>query len=209
LTPEQIARKIEHVTGFTYRDDLSPTGRDMFRSFQEFRLMFGGTDWDATPQRYREPNVMAVRIAMRTANQMACLAVPQDFSIVDRAARRLFPNVDVGTTPDAGGEGAIRAEIRRLHHFLLNEELPDGHPELQATYELWTSARNVGLAQMNDRDGSTRIPSDCRATGTFSEESIPYPTDSRTVVDEDPEHTVRSWMAVVSYLVSDARFFLQ
>jgi hypothetical protein len=38
---------------------------------------------------------------------------------------------------------------------------------------------------------------------------VPYPTETRVIVDEDPQHTVRSWMAVIAYLVSDARFFLQ
>jgi hypothetical protein len=209
LTPEQLARKIEHVTGLTYRSGLTPNGRDMFRSFQEFRLMFGGTDWDATPQRYREPNVMAVRIAMRTGNELACLAVPRDFSIKAAAERRLFRNVESGTTPESGGEAAIKAQIRRLHRFLLGEDLPDGHPELEATYQLWTSTRSAGLAAISSRSIQTSLPTRCRATGSFEATAVPYPTETHVVVDQDPQHTVRSWMAVIAYLVSDARFFLQ
>jgi hypothetical protein len=209
LTPEQIARKLEHVTGLTYRSGLSPTGRDMFRSFQEFRLMFGGTDWDATPQRYREPSVIAVRIAMRMGNEVACHAVPQDFSLKDPSARRLFRNVSATTTPDAGGEVAIRAELKRLHRFLLNEDLPEGDPELEASYQLWTRTRAAGLAAIAAGDASTRLPSRCRALGSFAEQTVAYPTDTHDVVDEDPGHVVRSWMALVAYLMSDARFFLQ
>jgi hypothetical protein len=209
LTPEQIARKLEHVTGLTYRSGLTPAGRDMFRSFQEFRLMFGGTDWDATPQRYREPSVIAVRIAMRMGNEVACLAVPQDFAVKDTAARRLFRNVSATTTPESGGEAAIRAEIRRLHRFLLNEDLAEGHPELEASYRLWTQTRAAGTAAIDANDASTRLPTRCRALGSFVEPSVPYPSDTHDALEEDPEHVVRSWMAVVAYLLSDARFFLQ
>jgi hypothetical protein len=206
LTPEQLARKIEAVTGLTYTSGLTPTGRDMFRSFREYRLMIGGTDWDTTPQRYREPNPIAVRIAMRTANEMACLAVPQDFSIKDPAARKLFKNVTPATLPDAGGDALIKREISRLHRLLLNEELPDGHVEIEETYRLWTSTRSAGLAV---RPASTRLPSRCRAAASFTEPRVPYPDATHDLIDEDATHTVRAWMAVVAYLMSDARFFLQ
>jgi hypothetical protein len=29
------------------------------------------------------------------------------------------------------------------------------------------------------------------------------------VVDSDPDGSVRAWMAVIAYLISDGRFFLQ
>jgi hypothetical protein len=205
LTPEQLARKLENVAGLSYTSGLTPTGRDMFRSFREFRLMFGGTDWDTTPQRYREPNPMAVRIAMRTGNEMACLAVPQDFSIKDPAARRLFKNVTPATLPEGGGDVLIKKEIRRLHRLLLNEDFPDGHAELEETYRLWTASRTASLAVK----GATRVPSRCRAAASFSEPRVPYPDATHDLVDEDLNHTVRAWMAVVAYLMSDARFFLQ
>ena len=206
LTPEQMARKIESVTGLTYRSGLQPDGRDMFRSFREFRLMFGGTDWDATPQRYRDPNAMSVRIAMRAANQVACLAVPQDFAIIDPAARRLFPNVDLTTTPDGAGEAQIRTEIRRLHRLLLGEELEDGHPELEATYQLFVQAREAlqGGSSQGGRGGMS-----CDATTAFTVDETPYPSATHRVVDSDPNVTVRPWIAVVAYLMSDGRFFLQ
>jgi hypothetical protein len=203
LTPEMMARKIESVTGLTYRSGLQPDGRDMFRSFREFRLMFGGTDWNATPQRYRDANAMSVRIAMRAGNQVACLAVPQDFAIIDPAARRLFRNVDLDTTPDGGGEAPIRQEIRRLHRLLLGEDLEDGHPELEATYQVFVQSR----AALQSAGGRTRMS--CDATTSFTAEQTPYPTATHRVVDSDPNNTLRPWIAVVAYLMSDGRFFLQ
>jgi hypothetical protein len=198
LTPEQMARKIESATGHTYRRQRSPEGRDLFRSFQDYRLMFGGTDWDATPERYREPNAMSVRIALRMGNEMACVAVPQDLAIKDKASRKLFPNVDVATTA-ASGEAAIRTEIRRLHRLLLNEDLPEGDAELQATYQLWLAAYRA--AEGDDSRGR------CDATESFAPEATPYPTDTHDLVEDGP--AVRAWVAVLAYLFADGRFFLQ
>jgi hypothetical protein len=202
LTPEQIARKIESVTGLSYRQNREASGRDLFRSFRDYRLMFGGTDWDATPERYREPNAMAVRIALRMSNEMACLSVAQDLAINDPLARRLFRNVTPATTPEAGGEAAIRAEIRRLHRLLLNERLPDGDPELEATYNLWVASRAALAAE-------GRSSFRCGATESYSVEPTPFPDATHSAIDSDPDNTIRAWIAVISYLLADGRFFLQ
>jgi hypothetical protein len=212
LTPEQLARKIESVSGIGYRSGMVATGRDMLRSFRDYRLMFGGTDWDTTPQRYREPNAMSVRIAMRMGNEVACAAVPQDFSRIDPAKRKLFRNVDLTTTPEGGGEALIRSEIKRLHQLLLNEELSDSSPELEATYQLWVQSHEALRAATSSTrggggSGTRRVA--CRALASFSAEQTPYPTDTNRVVDQDTNNTLRPWIAVVSYLLADGRFFLQ
>jgi hypothetical protein len=207
LTPEQLARKIESVTGVTYRSGRSPGGRDLFRSFRDYRLMFGGTDWDATPERYREPNAMAVRIALRMSNELACVAVPQDLSFKDVAARRLLPGVSVTTTPEAGGEGAIRAAIQRLHRLLLNETLAENDPEIEATYNLWRASYQAlsGTSGGRPRGGGGGVR--CNAAASFTTDAAAYPNDAHTAVDDVP--SVRAWVAVLSYLFADGRFFLQ
>ena len=206
LTPEQLSRKIISVTGLTYRNGLVANGRDMFLGFQDYRLMFGGTDWDATADRYREPNAMAVRIALRMGNEMACLAVPQDLSIKDAASRKLFRSVNTTTTPEAGGEAAIRTEIHRLHRLLLNEDLPAGSPELEATFNLWKNSR---AALLGVKNGSTKVPTRCIAKAAFEPMGAAYPNATHDLVQDDPNATVRSWMAVVAYLLADGKFFLQ
>ncbi len=200
LTPEQLARKLESTTGFTYRRRLQPDGRDMFRSFREYRMMFGGTDWDSTPARYREPNAMAIRVAARMGNEMACLAVPQDFAVADPTARRLFRDVNWDYAPDAGQEAEIRTQIRRLHRLIVGEVAQDD-PELDATYQLWTQVRD---AVASDRSWGRN----CDADASYTPEETPYPTATHNAIDAD-EPNVRAWMAVVAYLLSDGRFFLQ
>jgi hypothetical protein len=208
LTPEQLHRKIASATGISYKSDPSATGRDMLLSFRDYRLMFGGTDWDSTADRYREPNAMATRIAMRMGNEMACVAVPQDFAIKDAAARKLFPNVTPATTPEAGGEAAIRAEIRRLHRLMLNEDLAEGSAEIDATYELWSQSHQALLAAGKTAT-AIRLPTRCRAITAYTPGGAAYPDATHDAIQDDPNASVRAWMAVVAYLLSDGRFFLQ
>lgn len=215
LTPEQLARKVERVSGLTFRTGMQATGRDALRSFRDYRLMFGGTDWDTTPARYREPNAMSVRIAMRMGNELACVAVPQDFAIIDPSQRRLFRNVDLTTTPESGGEALLRAEVRRLHRLVLGEDVSEADPEVEATYQLWLKAHDALRAgntstSMRARTGmAARANNRCRASASFDAAQTPYPTATHRVVDQDPDATLRPWIAVLSYLLSDGRFFLQ
>jgi hypothetical protein len=214
LTPEQLARKVEQTSGITFRSGMMPTGRDMLRSFRDYRLMFGGTDWDTTPQRYREPNAMAVRIAMRMANELACASVPQDFSIIDPTQRKMFRASDLTTTPESGGEPQIRQDIRRLHQLVLGEDLAEGDPELEATYQLWRQSHDAlktttGSTGSNRGGAATARQTKCRAVTSFSADMAAYPNDTHRVVDTDPNATVRPWIAVLAYLFSDGRFFLQ
>jgi hypothetical protein len=172
--------------------------------------MFGGTDWDATPERYREPNAMSVRIALRMGNEVSCIATAQDLSLKNPAARRLFPNVGVTTTPETGGEPAIRAEVRRLHRLLLNEDLPDGHAELEATYQLWVASRTAARGTTTGGRGQGGGGGfRCGATASFTPAQTPYPDDAHDAIPTDTDGTVRAWMSVLSYLLADGRFFLQ
>lgn len=211
ITPEQMARKIESITGMTYRSGLQPDGRDMFRSFRNYRFTFGGTDWDSVPSRYREPNAMATRIAMRTGNEVACLAVPQDFARIDREQRKLFRHVDIDTVPSSGGAELIRTDVRRLHRLILGEDLPMDHPEIDATYQLWVAAHEtlIDEGEQSQRRRNTGLPFRCQAEESFALAPIPYPSDGYREVTEDPNYTIRPWMAVIAYLLADPRFFLQ
>jgi len=212
LTPEQLARKVEQVSGITFRTGMQASGRDALRSFRDYRLMFGGTDWDTTPARYREPNAMSVRIAMRMGNELACIAVPQDFAIIDPAQRRLFRGVELNTTPESGGEAKIRSEIRRLHRLVLGEDVTESDPEVDAAYQVWVKAHDALRATSTTRPRNGAAPrtnNRCRAVASYDAAATAYPTATHRVVDQDPDATVRPWIAVVAYLLSDGRFFLQ
>jgi hypothetical protein len=155
---------------------------------------------------------MSVRIALRMGNEMACLAVPQDLAIIDPAGRRLLQNSSHTATPESGGEAAIRADIRRLHRLLLNEHLPDGDAELEATYQLWLASHQAaetdsGGSGTTGRGNFGRSNVSCAATESYTPERTAYPTTTHQIIEETP--VVTAWVAVLSYLLADGRFFLQ
>ncbi|MDD9936383.1 MAG: hypothetical protein OXT09_22415, partial [Myxococcales bacterium] len=102
--------------------------------------------------------------------------------------------------PDAGQEAEIRTQIRRLHRLIVGEVAADD-PELDAIYQLWTQVRD---AVASDRSWARN----CDADASYTPEETPYPTATHNAIDAD-EPNVRAWMAVVAYLLSDGRFFLQ
>jgi hypothetical protein len=53
------------------------------------------------------------------------------------------------------------------------------------------------------------LPTRCRAIAAYAPGGAAYPDATHDAVQDDPNGTVRAWMAVVAYLFSDGRFFLQ
>ena len=95
----------------------------------------------------------------------------------------LFPVASVSDDPDtAAGADRIRRNIQFLHRHLLGEDLSRDDPEIEHTLELFLDARAAG---------ETNIPSTSRGGGNAM----------------DLNGTVIPWMAVVTYLLSDYRFF--
>ena len=112
---------------------------------------------------------------------------PQDF-IKPTTERLLFPDVEVADTP-ASNPAAIRANIVHLYFQLLGEKLEDSDPEVERAYALFNDVYNDG----NNNDYGGRLPGSCRTDG----------------LEDDPDYTMRSWMAVVSYMLSDFRYIYE
>jgi len=208
LTPEELSRKILAVMGYGWRHRNNQD--DFFRS--TFRLLYGGIDSDGTVHRLREPNGLTVNIADRMAYDMACRFGPRDFAL--RAdARRLFPYVEPSFVPQTP-EGfpvpdaveAIRMNIQHLHERVLGESLELDDPEIDATYELffdlWIEGRDAVAAEEISND----LPSSCRAESDFwTGES--FPSDRR--IRRDQNYTIRAWLGVLAYMLSDYRFIYE
>ena len=156
----------------------------------------------AIAKRFRDPSPVLARIVERMANEMSCIAVAQDFSLTDPAQRRLFRSVEITDDDPA----VIRAEIARLHRFLLEEEASD--EELDASLAVFTDSLAAGRALVA-AGGDDEVPNDCDATASFDAAATPYPTAGHVVVQGDPDYIIRAWMVTVSYLLSDPRFFTE
>lgn len=208
LPPEQLHRKILAVTGFpwSYHWDHD---RGWLLEEHAFLIFYGGIDSDSVTERITEPNGLMTSIARRMANEVSCLAVPQDFALSPEE-RRLFPLVERTFEPEdengfavAGSVEAIKKNIQHLHARVLGESLPLEDPEIERTYALFEETWREGKTLLSGDQIDHHLHWACAAYEDFwTGEELP---EERRVAEDD-RYTIRAWMAVLSYLLSDYAF---
>jgi hypothetical protein len=221
LTPEQLNRKINDVLGYPYKANGANSGTTLLLNTSRYQLLLGGIDSDVTTVRFREPYPIMSNIARRMANELACLVVPQDFSIRDRNSRRLFRHVEITTVPEDENGAAlnlaqtnIREDLKALHLALLGESVDDGNPALEESFDLFTEVWRDGKARVDAETEPDNLRYRCRALKDFysgvdhDAEETDGP-NARIVINHDPQYAVRAWMAVTAYLLSDYLFLFE
>jgi hypothetical protein len=224
VIPEQLHRKILAVTGYPYGNQLVINLENGNNPFGEYFILYGGVDSKDVTSRTRDPNGVMANIADRMANQMACLSVPRDFTLAQNE-RKYFPFVDPTFAPkDANGfevvpaVAAIKQNIQYLHKYILGEDLALDSPELDRTYRLFVDLWDDGQKGMALADGepgkySKELPWECQVTKDywqerqFGDEAPDLPAEQQ--MHEDADYTVRAWMGVVTYMLSDAKFLYE
>ncbi len=204
LTPEALNRRIVASTGYPWRDG-GVGGQDHLLDTTTYGLFYGGIDSDGVVERVTEPNGLMINLSTRMANEVACLAVPQDLAKAP-GERKLFPMVEAGTEPVGADESSVRDNIAYLAARLWGTYPTDD--EIEPLFALYRSVWEDG------RDGvesglpgyALMLPQRCRALAEYWS-GDPLPDDS--VIDQDPTYTVRSWMAVLVYMMSDYRFLVE
>jgi hypothetical protein len=205
LTPEQLNRKIEAVTGYPWRGQ--PDQQDLLLDGNWYRIFYGGIDSDSIVTRISEPNGIMSNIALRMANEMSCVSTARDFA-KDPSDRLLFPYVETSFVPqDENGfavpavNDAIRANIQHLYDHVLGEHYDIGDPEINEAYNLffqiWEDGKKGLAAGEYSPDSPCRVDADWW-TGN------PLPEEKR--INQDNDYTLRAWMGVLSYMLSDYRF---
>lgn len=182
LTPEQLNRKIIATTGRAW----VVNNRNVLLDRREFNLLYGGIDSFSITKRMDALNSVASSIARRMSNEVSCLTTANDFGRPVEE-RLMFPHVELTDTPDSNAS-AIRANIKHLYWQLLGEKVDDNDPELDRAYQLFAAVWQDG-----QENSYGDLPGMCRANG----------------VDSDDNYTVRSWMAVVSYMLSSYDFLYE
>lgn len=198
--PELLDRKIKAVTGLGWNRGWD--ARPYLAT--EYEILYGGIDSDTTVQRLDAPNGVMMSVATRMANEVACGVTAFDLGR-DADDRTLFPHVEIETTPDRDPT-AIRENIRYLHYRVLGEDLEIDDPEIDRTYRLFTETLNEGLQALEAEEVGTWLPWACRSENhPETGEDLP---ESR-VIQTDETYTIRAWMAVLTYLLSDYRFLYE
>jgi len=208
LTPEQLDRKIEAVLGFPWR--ARPDSTDYLLG--DYRIFYGGIDSTDVTERIEQPNGIIANIGLRMATEMACVSVARDFTF-EPAERLLFPLVEPTFQPeDVNGfevqqaVDAIRRNIQYLFEHVLGETVSLNDPELDRAYELFYETWQEGVEGLADGSYDTWLPWQCQARDEYwSGEELP---DEERITN-DPDYTIRAWMAVITYLLSDYRFLYQ
>ena len=191
LTPEQLNRKIVDVTGYAW---TMPWSTDRAELLERYRLFYGGIDSAGISVRATELTALMGAVIELMANQAACPLTVRDIS-EDAAARRLFPMVEPDDTPtSAGGEAAIRANIVQLHDRLLGETLATDDAEVDRTYAVFNEVWQLRTSQSK----STYLP--------WGPAWCALDFDSGNFIIDDTHQTIRSWVAVMNYLMTDYRF---
>jgi len=213
LIPEQLNKKITAVLGYPWRG--GPYEQDALLNRNVYRLLYGGIDSGDVTKRVVEPNGIMANIIDRMANEMSCIAVPRDFQ-KPTEERVLFKHVEATFEPkDSNGfeiapsVEAIKKQIQFLHKHVLDERLDINDPEIQRTYDLFIQAWQAGKDGMASSDETVKaqfgedLPWPCRVHQDYWTEAD-LPEEEQLARDE--KYTIRAWMAVMTYLLSDYAF---
>ncbi len=200
-TPELLSRKIEAVTGLRWKRGWD--SRDWLTS--DYRILYGGIDSDTVTQRLTSPNGIMASVMWRMANEVACGSTAWDISR-PAAERKLFPFVEVSTVPAGAGADAVKQNIQYLHSRVLGEDLALDDPELLRTYQLFLDTWNEGQAKVVTKKSPTAWSGGAAVVGTRSL-ARRLPEGER--LEKDENYVVRSWMAVLTYLLADYQFLYE
>jgi hypothetical protein len=211
LTPEELDVKIRVTVGNGW-----PRWDGKSWLLMDYRLLFGGIDGDDVTARVRSPNGVMLAVVKRMANEMACKFVTADF-VRPKAQRRLMPLVERTYAPEDNNgfaitqaEMAIKHNIQYLHAHLLGETLQLSDDELERTWLLFRDTWREGQEALGK--GSKNGGVDVWLNWSCAAREDPdtgAKLDDKNKIEQDPNYVLRSWMAVVSYLLQDARFLHQ
>lgn len=185
LTPEQLNRKLETTTGFSWN-------YGSFRALDEvYLLIYGGIDSFGITDRATDLTTLMSTVVTTMANEVSCPITAQEFGL-SQSQRKLFPLVELGNLP-TNSESAIRSNLQHLHRTLLGEELGVNDPEIDASYGLFAAVWNARIAAG-------------KGSSVVSQSEICITDNVANPVLSDPNQTLRSWAAIVNYMIRDYRF---
>lgn len=198
LTPEQLDRKLEALTGKRWQHIWNADNNQLL---QDYYGLFGGIDSDSVSERATELNTLMSAVAGRISQEMPCRVVIDEFE-KDKTQRLLFNLVERGDTPTSNND-AVRAQVNQLIDRLWGSQvLTDLSIEQEQAYQLFNAvwqdrvanAPSIWLYHNDETDGPNAGDDD---------EFCVLDWDNEQALRSDEYHTVRSWMALLTYLLSD------
>ena len=149
LTPEELARKTEALTGYRWGRRVNPfytVAPDAVVSDAltgTYRLMYGGIDSEAVTERARDMTSVMLAVAQTHAVEASCPIVLREFYLLEDEERRLFRDIDLTVSPatDAGAD-AIRRKLADLHETLIGVPVGVESADVRAAWDLFADVWN-------------------------------------------------------------------
>ena len=160
LTPEELARKTEALTGFQWGRRRSvaswgqpdPARLNALVDTDEYGLLYGGIDADGIIERARGMTSVMASVASTHALATSCPIVLREFHMLRDDERRLFTGIDLATAPEASS----RQEFART--LEISADSPDALETLSAGGRLGRGQIQVRIAkvpQVASHEGET------------------------------------------------------
>lgn len=207
LPPEMMNRKIRAITG-VYWGYFDGNGyrRDMLHkeTGENYFLLYGGMDSVNVLKHLDQPNGTVAAVSHRMANELSCDLTAWDFT-KPADKRRFFPLVDPTIVPESAGNTVpqsvelIKQNIAYLHHLILGENVKPDDPEVERTYKLFLDTWH----ELTTTEVGDDLAWWCRGQWDPST-GLELPEEVR--VTQDPSRAIRSWQAVMAYLMMDYKF---
>lgn len=203
VTPEAMARQIPATSGIRWargdRADAMTT---------DYNILYGGIDSENVVKRLTSPNALIANVGQRMANEVSCYSVAWDF-LKPAAQRVLFPYIEVSQVPeDVNGFAVpnsvenIKKNIHHLHKRFWGERIEISDAEVERTYNLFLETYRELLKSKN-----TAMPYECQ--GRWDQDTGAALPANMIGITDDKYYTVRSWMAVVTYMMLDWKYLYQ
>jgi cytochrome c5 len=203
LTPRMLDDKIFELLGVRWTTNNLVTGThylyksDLGSGLAIFDLLYGGINFDDIVERIVSANTVMTSIQDKMAMEIGCRATLADF-FRPQLQRKLLGGVESTAVPNNSADiAAIKNAIKNLHLRLWGEA---NQVDLDAAYELFyaiqTQGKSMGLGAgmtcrlNNDPDTGVSLANNLR-------------------ISNDPEFTMRSWGAVIAYMLMDYRFLVE
>jgi hypothetical protein len=193
LTPEQLDRKTEAVTGYRWYE-TEDRGIESSLLTDQYRLFYGGIDSDGVNDRATEMNSLMTTVVEAQPLQMGCILVGFEFQS-PAGERQIFTEVE-RDQHEANAEAAIRRQLQRMHERFLGEVVAVDHPEIERALALFreTRAARIENGYPAELDGN-------------NEESCPFFLLDVAGWDlSDPQHSLNSWVNLLAYYMTDYRY---
>jgi len=213
ITPEELHQKLKNLTGLywtgyyleSYKQNDEKYRHKLLQN--DMKILYGGINSNSVTKRTTQLNGVMAKVQLRMAMEMSGMVTSNDFSKAKKD-RKLFPFITKLLDPiDNQSIDLIKKNIKYLHKYLLNEELDINDPEIEATYKLFYDTWKEGRTRVANKNESDHINYNWYINRNLSTGVKIANRDDYILYDTN--YVMRSWTAVIAYLLSDFKFLYE